>query len=325
MQTRRLGNSDMEITRVGFGAWAIGGGDYAFGWGAQDDQESLDAIERAVDAGINWIDTAPVYGLGRSEEVVGRALKRFGPSRRPYVFTKCSFVWQDGERQVTQSHEAASIRNEVEASLRRLGVDVIDMVQIHWPKVQWITGPGTIEEAWAALAGLKRQGKVRYIGVSNFSVADLDAVSAIAPVTSLQPPYSLLRRNIEAEVLPYCQTHGIGVIVYSPMQSGLLSGGMTKARVQRFPADDFRHNTPEFQEPRLSRNLAFAEFLDRVGARHGRAAGQVAVAWTLRHPAATAAIVGFRRPSQVDALVGAADFVLTDEEAREIEAAVPAK
>jgi aryl-alcohol dehydrogenase-like predicted oxidoreductase len=325
MQTRRLGTSDMEITRVGFGAWAIGGGDYAFGWGPQDDRESIEAIACAVDAGVNWIDTAPVYGLGRSEKVVGQALKQLGPSRRPYVFTKCSLVWKEGERQVTQSHEAASIRKEVDASLRRLGVDVIDLVQVHWPKVQWITGPGTIEEAWGALVDLTKQGKIRHIGASNFSAADLEAVSAIAPVTSLQPPYSLLRRNIETEILPYCQSRDIGVIVYSPMQSGLLAGSMTKERVAKFPADDFRHATPEFQEPRLSKNLAFAALLGRIGARHGGPAGQVAVAWALRHPAVTAAIVGFRRPSQVLGLVGAADLLLSDEEVREIEAAIPSK
>ena len=324
MQTKRLGHSDMDLTRVGFGAWAVGGGEYAFGWGPQDDKDSIDAIVRAVDLGVNWIDTAPVYGLGRSEEVVGQALRQLGSGRRPYVFTKCSLVWDEPERKVGQSHEAASIRAEVEASLRRLCVDAIDLVQIHWPKVQWITGPGTIEEAWSALADLKQQGKIRYIGVSNFSVADLECVGRIAPVTSLQPPYSLLRRKIEAEILPYCQSHDIGVLVYSPMQSGLLTGKMTKERVAQFPADDFRKSTGEFQEPRLSKNLAFADLLGQVGSRHGRSAGEAAVAWTLRHPAVTAAIVGFRRPSQVEGLVGAADFVLTDDEAREIEAAIPA-
>ncbi|MGE5359039.1 MAG: aldo/keto reductase [Bacteroidales bacterium] len=322
MQTRRLGNSDMEITRIGFGAWAIGGGEYAFGWGAQDDQESIDAIVRAVDRGVNWIDTAPVYGLGRSEEVVGRAVKQLGPSRRPFVFTKCSLVWDERTRAVTQSHEAASIRLEVEASLKRLAIDVLDLVQIHWPKVQWISGPGTIEEAWTALADLRQQGKIRYIGVSNFTVEDLEKVSAVAPVTSLQPQYSLLRRGIEAEVLPYCQAHNIGVIVYSPMQSGLLTGSMTRERVAKMPADDFRRGSAEFQEPRLSKNLAFANVLGDVGARHGRPAGQVAVAWALRHPAVTAAIVGFRRPAQVDGLVGAADLALTDQEAQEVEAAI---
>jgi aryl-alcohol dehydrogenase-like predicted oxidoreductase len=313
----------MDITRVGFGAWAIGGGEYAFGWGPQDDRESIEAIERAVDVGVNWIDTAPVYGLGRSEEVVGEALRRLGSSRRPYVFTKCSLVWNDADRKVAQSHEADSIRREVDASLRRLGIEAIDLVQVHWPKVQWITGPGTIDEAWSALADLRQQGKIRYIGVSNFSVQDMEAVSRIAPVTSLQPPYSLLRRRIEADVLPYCQSHGIGVIVYSPMQSGLLSGRMTKERVAELPADDFRKNTAEFQEPRLSKNLAFAERLGSIGARHGRSAGEVAIAWTLRHPAVTAAIVGFRRASQVDGLVSAGDFELTDAEVREVEEGIP--
>jgi len=323
VETRALGNTGLHISPIGVGAWAIGGGGYAFGWGPQDDEESVAAIRRAVDLGINWVDTAPVYGLGRSEEVVGRALKAVGAANRPYVFTKCSLVWEDGRREVAHSLQAASIRREVEASLRRLDVPAIDLYQIHWPRFAAGATTGSIEEAWTTLAALQQEGKVRHIGVSNFKVEDLEAAGRIAPVASLQPPYSILRRGIESEVLPYCQAHRIGVIVYSPMQSGLLSGRMTRERVAAMPKDDFRHATPEYQEPRLSRNLAFADLLAAVGRRHGRSAGEVAIAWTLRHPGVTGAIVGFRRPAQVEGLIGAAVFRLTDGEIAEIEAAVP--
>ena len=318
MDQRAFGQTGLEISPVGFGAWAIGGGDYAFGWGPQDDAESVAAIERAVDLGINWVDTAPVYGLGRSEEVVGRALKVLG-SRRPLVFTKCSLVWKDGTRDVHHNLEAASIRGEVEASLRRLGVDAIDLMQIHWPRFFDAPTAGSIEEAWTELAALKKAGKVRHIGVSNFTVDDIQRASAIAPVETLQPPYSLLRRAVEVEILPYCLSHGIGVIVYSPMQAGLLSGRMSVERVASLPEDDWRRRTPEFQEPRLSQNLAFVEVLRAVGARHGRSPGEVAVAWTLRNPAVSAAIVGFRRPAQVEGLIGAAALQLTDADAHDIE------
>jgi aryl-alcohol dehydrogenase-like predicted oxidoreductase len=323
MERRALGRTGLMISPVGFGAWAIGGGDYAFGWGAQDDRESVAAIERAVDLGINWIDTAPVYGLGRSELVVGRALKPLG-SRRPLVFTKCSLVWADGRKDVAHDLEAASIRREVEDSLRRLGVEAIDLVQVHWPRFFDLPTLGTIEEAWTELAALKTAGKVRHVGVSNFGAADIDRAAAIAPVETLQPPYSLLRRGIEAETLPYCLSRGIGVIVYSPMQAGLLSGKMSAARVASLPDDDWRKKTSEFQEPRLSKNLAFVERLRAIGSRHGRSPGEVAVAWTLRHPAVGAAIVGFRRPAQVDGLVGAADLRLTDEDVADIERALAA-
>ncbi len=318
MDQRAFGQTGLEISPVGFGAWAIGGGDYAFGWGPQDDAESVAAIERAVDLGINWVDTAPVYGLGRSEEVVGRALKVLG-SRRPLVFTKCSLVWKDGTREVHHNLEAASIRGEVETSLRRLGVDAIDLMQIHWPRFFDAPTAGSIEEAWTELAALKKAGKVRHIGVSNFTVDDIQRASAIAPVETLQPPYSLLRRAVEVEILPHCLSHGIGVIVYSPMQAGLLSGRMSVERVASLPEDDWRRRTPEFQEPRLSANLAFVEVLRAVGARHGRSPGEVAVAWTLRNPAVSAAIVGFRRPAQVEGLVGAAALQLTDADAHDIE------
>lgn len=325
MQTKRLGRTGLEISRVGFGAWAVGGGGYAFGWGPQDDEQSIAAIERAAELGVNWIDTAPVYGLGRSEEVVGRALTRIPAGRRPYVFTKCSLVWPEGGRDVSHSLEAASIKRECEASLRRLGVDAIDLYQIHWARWTAAVDRATdrLEEGWGALVDLKREGKVRHIGVSNFAVSDLERANAVAPVESLQPPYSLLRRKIEADVLPFCLEHDIGVIVYSPMQAGILSGRMTKERVAALPEDDFRRRTREYQEPNLGANLAFAGLLGEVAGRHGRSAGEAAIAWTLRHPAVTAAIVGFRRPSQVGEIVGAADFELPDADAAEIERAIP--
>lgn len=325
MQKKRLGRTGLEITRVGFGAWAVGGGGYAFGWGPQDDNESIAAMEKAADLGVNWIDTAPVYGLGRSEEVVGRALERIPAGMRPYVFTKCSLVWPEGGREVTHSLDASSIRRECEASLRRLGVEAIDLYQVHWPR--WTNAPDAaadrLEEGWGALAVLKREGKVRHIGVSNFGVDDLERANRVAPVESLQPPYSLLRRKIEAEVLPYCLAHDIGVIVYSPMQAGLLSGKMTRERIAALPEDDWRKRTREYQEPNLSANLAFVEVLRTVAARHGRTPGEAAIAWTLRHPAVTAAIAGFRRPAQVAEMVKAADFELRDTDAAEIERAIP--
>jgi aryl-alcohol dehydrogenase-like predicted oxidoreductase len=312
MQTRQLGNSDMHITPLGIGAWAMGGGGWAFAWGPQDDDESVSAIHAALDTGINWIDTAAVYGLGHSEEVVARALK--GLPKKPYVFTKCERVWNE-RREIGKSLKADSIRREVEASLRRLQLDVIDLYQIHWPEPD-----EDIEEGWTAMAQLQREGKVRWIGVSNFDVGHLRRAQAIAPITSLQPPYSILAREIEEEVLPYTQAHGIGVIVYSPMKSGLLSGAMTRERIAAMPADDFRRRTPHFQEPRLTRNLELAELLRAIGQRHGRTTGEVAIAWTLRHPAVTAAIVGMRSAKQVEGVIGAADFRLSADEVGEIEA-----
>jgi len=311
MELRKLGNSELRITPLGVGAWAMGGGGWKFAWGPQDDNASIAAIRRALDYGVNWIDTAAVYGFGHSEEVVARALEGVRP--RPYVFTKCSRVWDD-QGEIYGVLKRDSIRRECEASLRRLKVDVIDLYQIHWALPD-----EDIEEGWAALAELKREGKVRYIGVSNFSAAQLRRVQAIEPVTSLQPPYSLLTREAEAELLPLARQTGVGVIVYSPMKMGLLSGGMTRERVAAFPPDDNRRNRPEFQEPLLSRNLAFAELLREVGRRHGLTAGEVAIAWTLRHPAVTAAIVGMRSADQVDGVIHAAWFRLSDEEAQEIE------
>ena len=322
MRTRRLGQSDLDITVIGFGAWAIGGGDWIFGWGPQDDADSVTTIRRAVDLGINWVDTAAVYGLGHSEQVVGRALAEMPEGSRPYVFTKSSLVWNE-QREVSHSLRPASIRREVEGSLSRLGVDAIDLYQIHWPR--WGSSPagwdpGTVEEGWQAMADLVQAGKVRYIGASNFTVDDLQRAQAIAPVTSVQPPYSLLRRDIEQDLLPWCLDHGTGVIVYSPMQSGLLTGAMTRERVAALPDTDWRRKGKYFQEPYLTAALDLVERLKATGESHGRTPGEVAIAWTLRHPAVTAAIVGARRPDQLDGIVGAADLQLTDEEARQLEA-----
>ncbi len=310
MHTRQLGKSDLLITPIGFGSWAVGGSGYAFAWGPQDDNESIAAIHRALDLGINWIDTAAVYGLGHSEEVVARALK--GRSDRPYVFTKCSRVW-DEQGKIGSGLKADSLRRELEASLRRLQTDVIDLYQVHWPQPD-----EDIEEGWSALAQFQAEGKVRYLGVSNFNVAQMRRAQAIAPITSLQPPYSLIRREIEPEILPFCAEQQIGVIVYSPMASGLLTGKMTRERVAQLPNDDWRKRGDQFQEPQLSQNLQLVELLREIGQRHGRSPAEVAIAWTLRHPAVTAAIVGGRRPDQVDDILGAADFRLSNEELSEI-------
>ena len=311
MQTKQLGNSDLHITPIGIGAWAMGGGGWAFAWGPQDDDQSIAAIHAALDKGINWIDTAAVYGLGHSEEVVARALH--DRSRKPYVFTKCERIWNEN-REIRKSLKADSIRREVEASLRRLQVDVIDLYQIHWPEPD-----EDIEEGWTTMAALQREGKVRWIGVSNFNADQMRRAQAIAPITSLQPPYSMLAREIEAAELPYTQANNIGVIVYSPMKSGLLTGKMTRERIAAMPSDDWRRRTPHFQEPKLTRNLELAELLRTIGSRHGRTPGEVAIAWTLRHPAVTAAIVGMRSAEQVEGVIGAAAFRLTPEEINEIE------
>ncbi|HVJ21657.1 MAG TPA: aldo/keto reductase [Polyangiaceae bacterium] len=314
METRRLGTSDLELTVIGLGAWAIGGSGWEYGWGAQDDRESVAAIRRALDHGINWIDTAAIYGLGHSEEIVARALD--GIARRPYVFTKCGLVC-DARGAPERNLSAASLRAECEASLRRLRVEVIDLYQVHWPNPD-------IVEAWETLAALRREGKVRWIGVSNYSVAQMDAIRPIAPITSLQPPYSLLDRSIEGGELPYCREHQLGVIVYSPMGSGLLSGTMTAERVAALPADDWRRRNQEFQAPRLARNLALVDVLAEVGAAHGRSAGEVAIAWTLRRSEVTGAIVGARSAAQVDGWVGAATLRLSPDEIARIDAFVTA-
>jgi aryl-alcohol dehydrogenase-like predicted oxidoreductase len=314
--TRQLGNSDMQITAIGFGAWAIGGGGWEYAWGSQDDNDSVAAIQRALDLGINWIDTAAVYGLGHSEEVVARAL--VGRSNKPFVFTKCSMVWSKKlfrkGYSISQSLKRDSIRKELEASLRRLKMDAVDLYQIHWPKPE-----EDIEQGWETLVKLKQEGKARYIGVSNFSVPQMERISKIAPITSLQPPYSMLNRGVEKEILPYCQQHHIGVINYSPMVSGLLTGAMTKQRIATMPADDWRRNNGRFQEPQLSRNLRLVELLREIGSAHGRSPGEVAIAWTLRNSVVTAAIVGARNASQVDGVIGAATFRLHPEEIARIE------
>jgi aryl-alcohol dehydrogenase-like predicted oxidoreductase len=314
MNTRKLGNSDLHITTVGFGAWAIGGGGWEYSWGPQDDAESITAIHKALELGANWIDTAAVYGLGHSEEIVSRAASGWR-GRRPYIFTKCVLRW-DAAGKISPSHSAASIRKECEGSLRRLHVDVIDLYQIHWPPAD--NGPG-LEEAWQTLAALQKEGKVRSIGVSNFDAAQLRRAEKIAPVTSLQPPYSILRRKIEEETLPYCENQGIGVIVYSPMFSGMLTGKMTRERAAALPVDDHRKRNPEFQEPKLSKNLELVEKLKEVGARHDRTAGEVAIAWTLRNPVVTGAIVGARSAQQAEQVFRAGDFRLNDEEIGQIE------
>jgi len=310
MKTKQLGNSDLFITPIGFGAWAIGGSGWEFGWGEQDDEASVAAIHRALELGVNWIDTAAVYGMGHSEEVVATALRNW-PGPRPYVFTKCGLRW-DEQGYVHRDLSANSIRSECEESLRRLDVDVIDLYQIHWPIDH-------LEEGWSAMAQLQKEGKVRWIGVSNFDVEELRRAQKIAPITSLQPPYSLVRREVEQEVLPYCRSNEIGVIVYSPMASGLLTGAMTRERAASLPDSDWRSRDVEFKEPRLSQNLALVERLREVGERVQRPPGQVAIAWVLRNPAVTGAIVGARNATQVEGNVDAATLRLTNKEIAEIE------
>jgi aryl-alcohol dehydrogenase-like predicted oxidoreductase len=307
---RTLGNSDLQITSIGLGAWAIGGSDWQFAWGSQDDNDSIAAIHRALDLGINWIDTAAVYGLGHSEEVVGRAVKL--SSHKPYIFTKCSRRW-NADGAIYSALKPASLAEEVDASLRRLGVEAIDLYQIHWP-----TPEEEIEEAWEAMARFRQQGKVRWIGVSNYSVEQMKRIQKIAPITSLQPPYSMLRRAIESEILPFALVNGIGVINYSPMLSGMLTGKMTAERAMNLPADDWRRKNVEFSEPRLSRNLRLVELLREVGDAHDVTPGVVAIAWTLHHPAITAAIVGGRSAKQVEETAAALTFRLSEEEFRRI-------
>jgi len=313
MQTRTLGNSDLNITPVGYGAWAIGGSGWQFAWGSQDDNDSIAAIHRSLELGVNWIDTAAVYGLGHSEEVVAKALKSW-TGARPYIFTKCGLRWDD-RGQVQKVLKAESIRGEVEDSLRRLGVDVIDLYQIHWPP-----DPDSpeLEEGWQTMADLKREGKVRWIGVSNFDVQQLQRAAAIAPVTSLQPRYSLVHREVEGEILPYCERQGIGVIVYSPMASGLLTGAMTRERISKLPKDDWRKGHADFNEPNLSRNLALVERLKQIAQRHGRSPGEVAIAWTLKNPAVTGAIAGARNAKQAEGVMHAGDLNLSGDEVLEI-------
>ena len=305
MRTTQLGGTGLEISRVGFGAWAIGGAEYDWGWGEQDDEQSIATIHRALELGVNWIDTAAQYGFGHSEEVVGRAIA--GLHERPLVFTKGGQP-EGPNRTTLQTLKRDSLRRECEGSLRRLGVDAIDLYQLHFPNPD-----EELEEGWATLAELKDEGLVRHIGASNFSVEQLRRAQAIAPVETLQPPYSLLDREVEDEILPFCEREGIGVIVYSPMASGMLTGKMTRERIEALPDDDWRRRSDRFKEPQLSRNLELVERLERVAERHGVSPGAVAVAWTLRHPAVDGAIVGFRRPDQVDPIVVAADLELGDD------------
>lgn len=314
MTGKQLGSSDMMITRIGFGAWAIGGTGWEFGWGKQDDTESVNAILRALEHGINWIDTAAIYGVGHSEQVVAKALQEW-KDVKPYVFTKCA-LRADEDGNVYRNFNRESILKECEDSLRRLKTDVIDLYQIHWPPED--NGAG-LEEAWEALTDLQKSGKVRWIGVSNFNVGQMQRAMKLGRINTLQPPYSLLRPGIEDAELEYCEENNIGVIVYSPMASGLLSGGFTKERAQNLPKDDWRRARPDFSEPRLSKNLALVEKLKEIGSRHGRKSGEVAIAWTLRRKEVTGAIVGFRNPVQVDGMMGILDFRLSEEEINEID------
>jgi aryl-alcohol dehydrogenase-like predicted oxidoreductase len=306
LATVELAGTDMRISRVGLGAWAIGGTGWWDAWGEQDDDESIATIHRAVELGINWLDTAPIYGLGHSEEVVGRALEGLEP--RPYVFTKAG-LHDGGDGSVRNVLKRDAILREAELSLQRLRTDVIDLYQVHWPKPD-----EDVEEAWGAFAELREQGLVRHIGVSNFSVEQMRRAAEIAPVQTQQLSYSLLDRAIEDEVLPYCEQAGIGVVIYSPQASGLLSGAMTAERVAAMPEDDWRRRDPRFNEPALSEHLALVDRLAAVGERHGASAGAVAIAWTLNHPAVDGAIVGFRRPAQVEQLASAGDVELTAED-----------
>ena len=311
LATTRLGATGLEVTRVGLGAWAIGGGEWEHGWGPQDDDESIAAIRYALDRGINWIDTAAVYGFGHSEQVVGRALE--GLAELPYVFTKASQL-EGADHRVVHSLKRDSILREAEESLRRLGVDAIDLYQIHWPIPN-----EDIEEGWTAFAELRDQGLVRHIGVSNFDVEQLGRIQQIAPVETLQPQYSLIERGVERQILPFAEHNGIGVIAYSPMGSGMLSGAMTRERVANLPEDDWRAHDQRFNEPQLSQNLDLVERLKNVAERHDTTPGAIAVAWALHNPAIDGAIVGFRRPDQVDPILPAATLELTDEDAAELE------
>jgi len=314
VRTRKLGYTDLRLTTMGLGTWAIGGGGWQWGWGPQDDAESIAALQRGLDLGINWIDTAAAYGLGRAEEVVGRAIA--GRRGEVIVATKCGLVWDEGSTEVYGRLTAESIRAECEASLRRLNVDVIDLYQIHWP-----IDEEHLEEAWSTISDLIQEGKVRYAGVSNFSVAQLKRIQPLHPLASLQPPYSMLERGVEEELLPYCAANDIGLVVYSPMQTGLLTGKYTKERIASLPDEDWRKDrNPHFQEPALSANLALVEKLRPIAERNGRTLAQLAIAWVLRRPEVTAAIVGSRRPSQIEGTAPAGDWVLSAEDIAEIDA-----
>jgi aryl-alcohol dehydrogenase-like predicted oxidoreductase len=319
MKLRQLGNSDLHITPIGIGAWAMGGGHWEWGWGSQDDSDSMHAIYEGLEAGMNWVDTAAAYGLGHSETIVGRALKVM--PGRAYIFSKCSLVWDESGR-IAHSLQAASIRRELESSLRRLDTEQIDLYQIHWPAWNGApesASPGSIEEAVSTLAEMQRQGKIRCIGVSNFDAGQMKRALAVAPILSLQPPYSLLARDIEHSTLPFARDSHMGVLVYSPMYSGLLSGAMTSERIAQLGEDDWRKRNPNFQEPLLSRNLRLVQTLRSIGNRYNASPGEVAIAWTLRNPAVTAAIVGVRNAEQVRGIAGAEWLRISDAEVAEIE------
>ncbi len=318
LKQRRLGHSNLSLTTIGLGTWAMGGGDWKFGWGPQDDAQSIRTIHEAVDAGINWLDTAPVYGLGHCETVVGKALREL-KSRRPIISTKCERCW-DEQRQIVPRLKRASIRQEIEDSLRRLGVDVIDMYQIHWPQPD-----EDIEEGWSAIAELIKEGKVRWAGVSNFSVAQLKRIQAIHPVTFLQPPYSMLARGIESELLPFCTQHNIGIISYSPMQKGLLSDKITREWIASLPKTDHRHADAQFTEPLLSKNLQLIAGLKAIAQRHQKPIGSIAIAWVLRQKQITSAIVGARKPGQITETFGGGNLELTAQDLAEIEALLAAR
>lgn len=305
MQLKQLGDSDLRITHIGIGTWAIGGLGYQYSWGPQDDRDSIEAIHRALDLGSNWIDTAPGYGKGHSEEIIAQAVKGWSGTK-PYIFTKCGLRW-DEQGNISKDLSAQSIRQECEDSLRRLQVEAIDLMQIHWPTDDM----ADTDEAWSTLTRLQAEGKIRWLGVSNFSIPDMQRAQAIAPVTSLQPPYSLIRREVEASILPYCQQEKIGVIVYSPMYNGLLTGTMTRDRIKGLPDNDWRKFDPEFNEPNLSKNFTIVDRLKVVGAKYDRSAGEVAIAWTLCHPAVTGAIVGVRNARQADGVMCAWGLELT--------------
>ncbi|MGP8017446.1 MAG: aldo/keto reductase [Thermoplasmata archaeon] len=313
LAVREFGRTGLTITPVGLGTWAVGGGGWAFGWGPQDDARSVAAIRRAGELGFDWIDTAPVYGLGHSEEVVRKGVAEI--DRRPKIFTKVGLRW-GADRKTFNRLKADSIREEVNASRKRLGVDTIDLVQVHWPEPE-----PDIEEGWRTLAELKDQGLVRHIGVSNFDVAQMERAAAIAPVETLQPPYSLIHTDVETEILPYARAHRIGVIAYGPMGYGLLTGTMTAERVARMPSDDWRRRDDDFKEPRLSRHLALARLLADIGKQHGgRPPAEVAIAWTLANPAVTGAIAGGRSAEQVEGFAGAMSLRLTTEDLERVQA-----
>jgi len=311
MRTRRLGKTDLELTVIGFGSWAIGGGGWRHAWGPQDDSESITAIKKALDLGINWIDTAAIYGLGHSEEIVGKAIK--GISKKPIIATKCGLVW-DEMKNISNRLKRESIKAEVEASLSRLDIDTIDLYQIHWP-----IPDEDIEEGWETMAQLVKEGKVRYIGVSNFNVSQMKRAQSIYPIASLQPPYSMLKRDIEEDILSFCNQNSIGVVVYSPMQKGLLTGKMTRERIASFPADDHRRNDPEFNEPLISYNLEFVNQLIPIAKKHNKTLAQLAIAWALRRPEVTSAIAGARHPDQIAETVLAGDWTLPQEDIDNIE------